>query len=61
MPPLVVSQHLGKSVIEQLQSAMLQPDVQLTGAMESVGVKRFAAVKLEDYELLVNTIVDFRF
>lgn len=61
MPPLAVSQHLGKSVIEHLQSAMLQPDVQLTAAMESVGVKRFAAVKLEDYELLMNTIVDFRF
>ncbi len=61
MPPLVVSQHLGKSAIEQLQSAILHPDAELKAAMENVGVKRFAAVKLEDYELLIDTIVDFEF
>jgi phosphonate transport system substrate-binding protein len=61
MPPLVVSKHLGKSLIEQLQSAMLQPDAKLKAAMERVGVKCFAAVNLEDYELLIDTVVDFKF
>jgi phosphonate transport system substrate-binding protein len=57
MPPLVVSQSLGVSVIEQLQSAILQPDAELKAAMVKVGVKCFAVVKLEDYELLIDTIL----
>ncbi len=54
MPPLVVSQHLGASVIQQLQSALLQPDAELKAAMEQVGVQRFAAVDLAEYEAIAQ-------
>lgn len=54
MPPLVVSQRLGASVIKQLQFALLNPDAELQAAMEQIGVQRFAAVKLEDYNILAD-------
>lgn len=54
IPPLVVSQRLGASVIQQLQFALLQPNAELQAAMEQVGVQRFAAVKLEDYSVLAE-------
>ncbi|KAF3889947.1 PhnD/SsuA/transferrin family substrate-binding protein [Tolypothrix bouteillei VB521301] len=54
MPPLVVAQHLGKSLIEQLQFALLQPDTELQSVMEEVGVRRFAVVELEEYKVLVE-------
>lgn len=54
IPPLVVSQRLGASVIQQLQFALLQPDAELQAAMERVGVQRFVAVKLEDYNVLAE-------
>ncbi|KOP28334.1 phosphate ABC transporter substrate-binding protein [Hapalosiphon sp. MRB220] len=52
MPPLVVAQRLGVSLIRQMQSALLQPDTELQRVMEEVGVKRFATVELEDYTVL---------
>jgi phosphonate transport system substrate-binding protein len=54
MPPLVVAQHLDAYLIEQLQFALLNPDVELKAAMQRVGVQRFAAVKLEDYNVLAE-------
>ncbi|MBR8833270.1 MAG: PhnD/SsuA/transferrin family substrate-binding protein [Stigonema ocellatum SAG 48.90 = DSM 106950] len=52
MPPLVVAQHLGESLIQQLQLTLLQPDAELQAVMTQVGVQRFATVKLEDYDVL---------
>jgi len=52
MPPLVVAQRLGKSLIQQMQSALLQPDTEVQKAMKRFGVKRFAAVELTDYKVL---------
>lgn len=52
MPPLVVAQRLGISLIKQMQLALLQPDADLQRIMQQFGVKRFAAVKLEDYQIL---------
>ncbi len=53
MPPLVVAQRLGISLIQQMQLTLLQPDAELQAAMAQVGIQRFAAVELEQYgELL---------
>jgi phosphonate transport system substrate-binding protein len=52
MPPLVVAQRLGISLIGQMQLALLRPDAQLQKVMQQFGVKRFAAVRLEDYQIL---------
>lgn len=54
MPPLVVAQHLGESLIQQLQLILLQPDAELQAAMAQVGVQCFAAVKLEEYRILAQ-------
>ncbi len=54
IPPLVVAQHLGASLIEQLQLALLQPDTELRSVMEEVGVQRFAVVELEEYKVLAE-------
>jgi phosphonate transport system substrate-binding protein len=58
MPPLVVAQRLGISLIEQMQLALLQPDADLQRVMQQFGVKRFAAVKLEDYQILNQIYID---
>ncbi len=52
MPPLVVAQRLGIPLIQQMQLALLQADAELQGVMKKFGVRRFAAVKLEDYQVL---------
>ncbi|ABA24611.1 ABC-type phosphate/phosphonate transport system periplasmic component-like protein [Trichormus variabilis ATCC 29413] len=52
MPPLVVAQRLGISLIEQMRLALLQPDADLQRVMERFGVRRFAAVELKDYQIL---------
>lgn len=54
MPPLVAAQHLDKSLIQQIQGALLQPDAELQAAMKKVRVKRFAAVDLSDYEAIAT-------
>ncbi|BDI19330.1 hypothetical protein ANSO36C_51320 [Nostoc cf. commune SO-36] len=52
MPPLVVAQRLGISLTQQMQLALLQPDAELQKVMKQFGVRRFAAVSLEDYQIL---------
>ncbi|MBU7582986.1 MAG: PhnD/SsuA/transferrin family substrate-binding protein [Nostoc sp. TH1S01] len=54
MPPLVAAQHLDKSLIQQIQAALLQPDAELQTAMTKVGVKRFASVDFLDYEAIAT-------
>lgn len=54
IPPLVAAQHLGASLIQQLQLALLQPDALLQAAMELVGVQCFSVVELEDYSPLAQ-------
>lgn len=54
MPPVVVAQHLGTEVIDQIQSALLQPDSTLRSTMERVAVQRYEAVKNEDYEAIAT-------
>lgn len=49
MPPLVAAQRLGKSFLDQLQAALLQPDSELQTHMQQVGIRRFVRVKSEDY------------
>ena len=58
MPPLVVAQHLGISLIQQMQLTLLQPDAELQAAMAQVGVQRFAAVELEEYRELLKWYYD---
>jgi hypothetical protein len=52
MPPLVTARRLGISLIQQMQLALLQPDAQLQEIMKQFSVKRFDAVKLENYRVL---------
>ena len=52
MPPLVVAQRLGKSLIQQMRYSLLQPDTELQKAIDRFRVKRFAAVELKDYKVL---------
>jgi len=61
MPPLVVAQRLGISLIQQMQLALLQPDAQLQRVMKQFGVKRFGAVGLEDYRILNQMYSDRSF
>lgn len=49
MPPIVVAQHLGDDLIEQIQSALLQPDRQLKAAMAHMKMQRYEAVNTDDY------------
>ena len=52
MPPLVTARRLGISLIQQMQLALFQPDAQLQEIMKQFSVKRFDAVKLENYLVL---------
>jgi phosphonate transport system substrate-binding protein len=49
MPPIVVANHLGNSVIDQIQSALLHPDAELAAAMTAMQIQGFAAVTTENY------------
>ena len=64
MPPIVVAQPLGENMINQIQSALLQPDTELKAAMAQMNVKRYATVNTQDYEAiaqLYDTVVHSRF
>ncbi|MBW4612721.1 MAG: PhnD/SsuA/transferrin family substrate-binding protein [Desmonostoc vinosum HA7617-LM4] len=52
MPPIVAARHLGISLIQQIQLALLRPDAELQRVMEQFGVRRFSAVELKDYQVL---------
>lgn len=53
-PLLAASLHLDKSLIEQIQLALLHPDAELQVAMEKIGVKCFTVVELKNYEILAE-------
>lgn len=57
MPPIVVAQQLGEDLIDQIQTALLQPDAELKAAMAQMNVSRYAAVNTQDYEAIA-TIYD---
>lgn len=64
IPPIVVAEHLGDEIIEQIQAALLQPDLELKRAMDRMNVKRYVAVNTDDYEpiaQLYNTVINSRF
>lgn len=54
MPPIVVSEHLGEKLIQQIQTALLQPDEELKVAMAAMNVKRYAIVNNQDYAAIAN-------
>lgn len=54
MPPIVVAQHLGGKLIEQLRSALLQPDAELQAVMQKAGVLQYAPVETEEYEAIAH-------
>lgn len=56
MPPIVASVRL-ENYIQDLQSALCQPDKELQSAMKQAQIRRFDAVQSEDYEQL-GTIYD---
>lgn len=49
MPPVVAARRLGAAFLNEIQSALLQPDTQLQSAMERSRIQRYVAVKCEDY------------
>ncbi|GAP99814.1 hypothetical protein NIES2104_63800 [Leptolyngbya sp. NIES-2104] len=40
--PIVVAQHLGSTMIEQIRSALLQPDAELKVGMGQTNAKQYA-------------------
>lgn len=54
MPPLVAAQRLGTAFLNQLQTALLQPDAELHSHMQLVGIRRFAVVSNEDYRAIAQ-------
>lgn len=64
MPPIVVAEHLGDDLIQQIQSALLQPDVELKAAMIKINVNRYAVVNNENYQAIAkiyDAVIDSRF
>lgn len=54
MPPIVAAQHLGATLIESVQLALLNPDTQLRILMDVAQIDRFAVVESEDYQAIAN-------
>jgi len=49
MPPVVAARRLGSAFIDELQSALCQPDTELQHAMEQAQIRRYVSVQSEDY------------
>lgn len=54
MPPIVAAQHLGASLIESVQQALLNADLQLRSLMDKAQIQNYVAVNSEDYEAIAN-------
>lgn len=54
MPPIVIATHLGETLIQNMRSALLQPDELLQSAMAIAGVKRYGLQTWQDYEMLAT-------
>ena len=52
MPPIVAAQHLGVKLIESVQQALLNPDLQLRSLMDKAQIQNYVAVRSEDYEAI---------
>lgn len=50
MPPIVAAQHLGATLIECVQQALLNPDLQLQSLMDKAQIQNYVAVQSEDYQ-----------
>lgn len=54
MPPLIAAQHLGLARINQMRSALLEPNKGLQSMMQQMDVERVAAVESSDYAILAH-------
>lgn len=54
MPPIVAAQHLGATLIESVQQALLNPDLQLRSLMNKAQIQNYVAVNSEDYGAIAN-------
>lgn len=54
MPPIVVAQHLGATLIESVQLALLNPDTQLRSLMDEARIERYVTVQSDDYQAIAN-------
>ena len=52
IPPVVAAQRLGANFINELQSALCQPDTELRAAMKEAQIRRYIAVQSEDYAVI---------
>lgn len=55
IPPVVAAQRLGLAMCDELQAALLHPDLTLKAAMERARIQCYVAVKAEDYAPLPQT------
>jgi phosphonate transport system substrate-binding protein len=55
IPPVVVAQRLGLAMRNQLQAALLHPDLTLKAAMERAQIQGYVAVESEDYAPMAQT------
>ncbi|MBW4575824.1 MAG: PhnD/SsuA/transferrin family substrate-binding protein [Aphanothece sp. CMT-3BRIN-NPC111] len=49
MPPVVAAERLGRAFINQLNSALLQPDTELQSAMNRAQIRRYVSVSSSNY------------
>lgn len=54
MPPVVAAQHLGATLIESVQQALLNPDSQLRSLMDKAQIQNYVAVNSEAYGAIAN-------
>jgi phosphonate transport system substrate-binding protein len=55
IPPVVVAQRLGLALHNQLQTALLHPDLTLKAAMKRARIQGYVAVEAEDYASMAQT------
>ena len=52
IPPVVAARRLGAKFINELQSALCQPDTELRTAMKEAQIRHYVAVQSEDYAVI---------
>lgn len=54
MPPIVVAQRLGKTLIDRIQAALLEPDLSFKQVMAQAGMHRYESVSVDQYRELAD-------
>ncbi|PSB16152.1 phosphate ABC transporter substrate-binding protein [filamentous cyanobacterium CCP1] len=54
MPPIIVAQRLGSTLIEHIQTALLNPSAALQQTMTQAGIQRYEPVTVKPYQELAD-------